>query len=134
MSSNKDLITYQHVGCKVRWEYKSVLHNDVDIIKITDAYKEIGQCFGEKQYIQSFIEAIKTRVIKNLPDLSKVRIALGIFDKNNILHKLLIKTYSMLADILKITQKLDLYNTIFAIVLYDNKVVFTGSLEFGKRR
>ena len=134
MSSNKDLITYQHAGCKVIWEYKSVLHNDVDIIKITDAYKEIGQCFGEKQYIQSFIEAIKTRVIKNLPDLSKVRIALGIFDKNNILHKLLIKTYSMLADILKITQKLDLYNTIFAIVLYDDKVVFTGSLEFGKRR
>jgi hypothetical protein len=40
----------------------------------------------------------------------------------------------MLANILKITQKMDLYNTIFVIVLYDDNVVFTGALEFGKKR
>ena len=125
--SNRQKICYENMGCKIKWD-----NRNLDSVKIMNPYKEFGYCYGEKGYIQQFIENIKTNVIKGLPDLSKVRFKLGIFDKNNILHQLIVKTYYMLANVLKVIQKIDVYNTIFVIVLYEGNIVFTGSLSFNK--
>ncbi len=125
--SNRQKLYYKNMGCKINWD-----NRNIDSVKIINPYKEFGYCYGEKGYIQQFIEHIKTNVIKGLPELNKVSYKLGIFNKNNILHQLIVKTYYMLANVLKVIEKIDVYNTIFVIVLYDGNIVFTGSLSFNK--
>ena len=38
------------------------------------------------------IEMIKEKVIRKLPKLNKVKFILGVFDKNNIFHRIMLKT------------------------------------------
>ena len=125
--SNRQKLYYKTMTCKINWDNKNI-----DSVKIINPYKEFGYCYEEKGYIQQFIEHIKSNVIKGLPELNKVSFKLGIFNKNNILHQLIVKTYYMLANVLKVIEKIDVYNTIFVIVLYDGNIVFTGSLSFNK--
>ena len=66
-----------------------------------------------------------------MPDLQKVNITIGIFDKENVLHRLLVGAYFMICNILQreIHQK-NFYKSIFTIVKYENKIVFMGDLNF----
>jgi len=129
MSSNQ-LIHYEKLECKVNFKWKTIFENDFEIIDLKDIKRERSQCYGELQYIKNFIEVMKERVIRKLPQLNKVKITLGIFDKNNVIHRLMVSTFQMLFKILKIEKKINLYKSIIVIIEYEGNVVFSGSLNF----
>ena len=128
--SSKQLIYYENLHCKVNFKYKTVLQDDFEVADLKDIEREYDYCIGSDQYIKSFIEVMKERVIKKLPELNKVKIKLGIVDKNNIWHRLIITTVQMLHKILKIERKINFYKSIFVIIKYENEVVFIGDLNF----
>jgi hypothetical protein len=128
--SSKQLICYESLHCKVNFKYKTVLKDDFEIIDLKDIERERRFCYGEEQYIKGFIEVMKERVIKKLPELNKVKIILGIFDKNNMWHRFMITTAQMLFKILKIERKINYFKSIIVLIKYENEVVFTGDLNF----
>ena len=129
--SEKNLICYEKIHCNVKWKYKSLLKDDFVIINTSDIEREINYCYGSTQYIMSFIELLKDRVIRLLPDLNKVKISIGIFDKDNLLHHLIIDVYYVICNILKKEIKLKkFYKTIFTIIEYENNIVFMGDISF----
>ena len=105
--------------------------DDFEDIKISDLEKEIGYCYGSTQYIMSFIEMMKHRVIRLLPNLGDVTIMIGVFDRNNILHSLMIGAYNLINNILKreIYRK-NFYKTIITIIKYKGEIVFIGDISF----
>ena len=129
--SDKQLIYYETLHSKVQWKYTTTLQDDFEIIKLEDVLKEKEFCYGTDQYIKNFIEIMKERVIRNLPKLEKVKIILGVFDKNNLFHRILINVYNMLSKILKKEiKKINFYKSIIVIIKYEDKEVFIGSLNF----
>ncbi len=128
MSKNKELIYYQNVSCKTCIQFTN--DSNKFRIEIKDPYIEYDKCYGEKQYIRHFIERLKTTIIKKLPNLNEVKISIGIFDKNNVWHSIIIQTVQMLSNILNLNIKKNIYHTIFVVILYNNRVVFHGGLEF----
>jgi aspartate carbamoyltransferase regulatory subunit len=82
-------------------------------------------------YIKHFIDNIKDNVIKHLPNLSLLQINLGIFDNYNILHRLIVTIKNMIQEILKCKERICIKKTIFVTITYENKLVFTGSINFG---
>lgn len=128
--SSKQLIYYESLQCKVKFKYKTILQDDFDIIDLKDIERENRYCFGSEQYIKNFIEFMKEKVIKKFPQLNKVKIILGVFDKNNIWHRFMITTVQLLHKILKIERKINFYKSIFVIIKYENEVVFIGDLNF----
>ena len=130
MTDNK-LIWYEHIHCKLQWKYKSLLKDDFEIINTQDIEREIKYCYGSTQYIMGFIEMLKDRVIRLLPDLNKVKISIGIFDKDNVLHRLMIGAYYVICNILrKEVTKNGFYKTIFTIIEYEDNIVFMGNISF----
>jgi hypothetical protein len=81
-------------------------------------------------YIKHFIDYIKHNVIKHLPNLSLLQINLGIFDNNNIMHRLIVTVTNMLQEILKCKERICFKKTIFVTITYENNTVFTGSITF----
>jgi hypothetical protein len=128
--ANKQLIYYETLSCKVNIKYVTTLNDEFDI-KVENIQREIGQCYGSDGYIRQFIEAIKEKVIRKLPELNKVEFILGVFDKNNIFHRIMIKTIDVMIYLLRLERKkLNLYKTIFIQIKYYGNEVFIGSLNF----
>ena len=131
MSDHKEIIYYEYLHSKVHWKYKSWLEDDFEIIKSEDIWREENYCYGVDQYIKQFIEVIKERVIRYLPELEKVNIILGTLDKNNLLHRLIISVTEMINQMLKLkSRKIDYYKSVFVIIKYDGKNMFMGNLSF----
>lgn len=130
--TSKQMIHYENLHCKVNYKWKTFLKDDFEIIDLKDIERERRYCYGEEQYIKSFIEVMKDKVIKKLPKLNKVKIMLGVFDKNNIMHRLIVSTFQMLCKILKIEKKINLYKSIIVIIEYEGQHVFTGNLNFDR--
>lgn len=131
MQPDKEIIYYETFGSKVHWRYKSLLEDDFEIIKLEDVWREESYCFGVEQYIQDFAEGIKEKVIRYLPNLNDVDITFGIFDKNNLFHRLAISVVELTVKMLK--RKLidvNFYTTIFVVIRYKGKSAFVGSLDF----
>lgn len=128
--SSKQLIYYENLHCRVNFKWKTVLKDDFEIIDLKDIKRERSHCYGEQQYIKNFIEVMKERVIRKLPELNKVKIMLGVFDKNKVMHRFMIATFQMLCKILKIERKINLYKSIIVIIEYEGQTVFTGNLNF----
>jgi len=130
MTSNK-IICYEDIHCKLNWKYKSLLKDDFEIINVIDVEREINYCSDSTQYIMSFISMLKHRVIRLLPDLNKVKISIGVFDKNNILHRLMVGAYYVICDILrKEVKRKSFYKSVFTVIEYDGGIVFMGELSF----
>lgn len=128
---DKNLIYYENIHSKIHWRYTSILKDDCELINVTDITREIGYCYGSDQYIMRFIEILKDRIIRYLPELDKVQIILGIFDKNKMLHRLMVGVLHLINKILKrgLNEK-KLYKSILTIIKYKNEVVFIGDLCF----
>ena len=101
-----------------------------DDIQIDNLEKEIIYCKNDVDYIRSFIEHIKERVIKKCKNLSSVKIILATFDKNNIIHKLMIVITRMIHSLLKIKEKVNLYKSIIVFIEYEEEMIFIGDLNF----
>lgn len=129
--AEKQLIHYENIHCKLHWKYTSLLNDDFEIIKINDLKREICYCYGSKQYIMGFIEMMKHRVIRLLPNLNEVKIIIGVFDRNNIFHRLMIGAYHLINNMLKKNiQKINFYKTIITVIKYQGNIVFMGSISF----
>jgi len=124
---NKQLIHYE----QLHWKYTTSLKDDFEDIKVIDLQREIGYCYGSNQYIMGFIEMMKDRIIRLLPNLREVEIILGVYDRNNILHRLMVGTYYLICKILKrqINEK-NFYKTIITIIKYKGEIVFMGNINF----
>ena len=92
--------------------------------------KEIIYCKNDIDYIKCFIENIKEKVIRKCKNLNSVKIILAVFDKNNIFHKIMVVITTMIFDILKIKEKINLYKSIIVIIEYEGQSVFIGNLNF----
>jgi hypothetical protein len=78
-----------------------------------------------------FIEILKDRVIRILPNLNEVKIMIGVFDKNNILHRLIVGAYYVICNILKRdVKRKNFYKSIITIIEYEGNVVFMGDINF----
>jgi len=129
--SEKQLICYEEMHYVLNWKYKSFLKDDFEIIKVSDIEREIKYCYGSTQYIIRFIDMLKDRVIRILHNLNEVKIMIGVFDKNNILHRLMVGAYNLICNILKRDVKnKNFYKTIFTIIEYEGNVVFIGNISF----
>ena len=128
--ASKQLIYFEDLHCKVKFKYTSYLKDDFEINGIEDIERKLSFCYGEEQYIRGFIEILKDNVIKHLPQLNKVKIILGIFDKNNVMHRFIIATVKTLRKMIGIEKKINYYKSIFVIIEYENKIVFMGDLNF----
>jgi hypothetical protein len=102
---------------------------DHDVERLENIHHKIRPYKDSDHYIKGFIDHIKHNVIKKFPNLSLIEIAISVFDNNNILHRLIVTVANMLQDILKIKGKFDTKNTLFVVVTYENKIVFTGTIE-----
>jgi len=126
-----NIICCENIYYKVNWKYKSLLKDEYEITNITDIVKEINFCYNSTQYIMVFIEMLKDKVIRLLPNLNKVQIIIGIFDKNNILHRLIVESYNIICNILQNEFKeKNFYKSIFAIIKYNSNIVFMGEINF----
>ena len=121
----------KRASCNVRYN-QSFFTNEFneDDIKLDNLEKELIYCKNEVDYIRSFIEHIKERVIKKCKNLSSVKIMLDTFDKNNLMHKFIIVITNMLQNLLQIKEKVNMYQSIFVVIKYEDEIVFTGSLNF----
>jgi len=127
----KELICYENIYSKVHWKYKSSLKDNYEIINISDIEREINYCKDSNQYIMTFIEMLKHRVIRLLPNLNKVKIMIGVYDEDNILHRLMIGAYYVICNMLRREIKIkNFYRTIFTIIEYEGQIVFMGNISF----
>jgi len=131
MNNKQQLICYQQIHCKIQWKYSSTLKDDFEDIKVSDLQKEIGYCYGSTQYIMRFIEMLKHRVIRVLPELNNVKIILSLFDKNKLLHRLMVGTIHLINKMLNQENKIkNYYKIIFTTIKYKDEVVFMGIISF----
>jgi hypothetical protein len=68
----------------------------------------------------AFIETLKERVIRYLPELNEVKIILGVFDKNNMFHRLVIGAYYLISKMLNRENKKNFYKTIIGDICFNN--------------
>ena len=119
------------LSCNFRYNmsvFKNVF-NEHDI-KLDNIEKEIIYCRNEVDYIKGFIDHIKERVIKKCKNLSSVKIMLATFDKNNMMHKIMIFISDMMKKLLQIKEKVNIYESIIVIIEYEGQTAFIGELNF----
>jgi hypothetical protein len=121
----------QRASCNFRYN-RSFFKNEIneDDIKLDNLEKEIFYCKNDVEYIRNFIEHIKEKVIKKCKNLSSVKIMLATFDKNNIIHKIMIVITNMMRNLLKMKEKINFYKSIIVIIEYEDQIVFMGDLNF----
>ena len=90
----------------------------------------VQRCKNDVDYIQEFIEHIKEKVIRKCKNLPSVKIMLATFDKNNLMHKIIIVIANMMKNLLKIKEKVNIYKSIFVVIKYEDQLVFMGDLNF----
>ena len=121
----------KRASCNFRYNM-NFFKNEIDehAIKLYNLEKEVFYSKNDIDYIRCFIENIKERVIKKCKNLSSVKIILATFDKNNIIHKLMVVITNMMWNLLKIKEKINLYKSIIVIIEYEGQTVFIGDLNF----
>ena len=117
----------KQVSCRVY--YKSGFF-DYEVSKLDDIKQELEYYKNTDAYIKGFIDYIKQNVIKKVKNLNLVKIELAIFDKDVILHRLIITVANMIKDILKCKEKIDFYKSVIVFVKYENEIVFMGNINF----
>ena len=123
------------ISCNVRYNVMynvSFFKNEIneDDVRVDNIKKEIIFCKNDVDYIKRFIDHIKERVIKKCKNLNSVKITLATFDKNNLIHKLIVVIANMMKKILKIKEEENIYKSIFVVIEYEGQTVFMGGLNF----
>ena len=123
----------QKASCDVCYNM-SFLQNEINEtdIKVDNLKKEIIYCKNDIEYINRFIEHIKDTVIKKCKNLNSVKIMLATFDKNNLIHKIIIVIANMMKNLLKIKEKVNIYKSIFVVIEYECQTVFMGELNLAE--
>jgi hypothetical protein len=121
----------KRASCNFQYN-RSFFKNEIneDDFTLDNLEKEIIYCKNDVDYIKSFIEHIKEKVIKKCKNLKSVKIMLATFDKNNLIHKIIIIIVNMMKDLLKIKEKVNIYKSIIVVIEYEDQPVFMGDLNF----
>ena len=122
-----NLSSARRVSCIVY--YKPGLF-DHEIERVENIYHQIQHFRNSDHYIKDFIDHIKHNVIKKYPNLSLIQIELFVFDRSNILHRLIVNVGNIIRDILNIKEQFCVKKTVFIIVTYEHQIVFAGGLGF----
>lgn len=127
----KEQICYEQTYCKLKYKFRQKTKFCPRDLEISDVEREIGYCRDSKQYIMRYIELLKDKVIRYLPHLNDVKIMLGIYDKDNILHHIMVGIYCLVRNRVETEiAKNYLYESIFTVIQYKGEVVFVGSICF----
>jgi hypothetical protein len=107
----------KRASCNFQYN-RSFFKNEIneDDFTLDNLEKEIIYCKNDVDYIKSFIEHIKEKVIKKCKNLKSVKIMLATFDKNNLIHKIIIIIVNMMKDLLKIKEKVNIYKSIIVVI------------------
>jgi len=121
----------KRASCNVQYN-RSFFNYEIneDDIKLDNLEKEILFCKNEVDYIKGFIEYMKEKVIKKCKNLNSVKIMLATFDKNNMIHKMIIVITTMMKKLLQIKEQINYYESILVLIEYEGQIVFTGNLNF----
>jgi hypothetical protein len=121
----------KRASCTVRYN-RSFFTNEIneDSIEVDNIKKECRFFKNDVDYIKGFIEYIKEKVIRKCKYLPSVKIMLATFDKNNLMHKIIIVIANMMKNLLKIKEKVNIYKSIFVVIEYEDQLVFIGDLNF----
>ena len=104
--------------------YRKIFYNYY-LSKLDNIRQEKIYIKNDIDYINKYIEILKDRVIRKLPNVNLVKVELEIYDENNVLHKF-IYTIQDLLEIKKIsTNKL-----IVVCIKYNNEIVFFSLVDF----
>lgn len=122
----QDKKNYESFGSKVYWKYNALLTN-YEITEVKDIWYEKGRCYSIEQYIKKFVECVKEKVIRKFPDLHKIEIKYGAFDKNNSFHRFVINAAKLIT---KKNKNKNYYKSIIIEIEYQGINVFFGSLNF----
>ena len=120
------MIKTDSISCNIK--HTKNYFNEVN--EITNLEHKIKYFTNTNLYIKSFIDYIKNNIIKNLENLNLVKINLEIYDKNNILHILIIKVTNIIHDLLKIKNKISINKSVFVSVTYNDEIKFIGHINF----
>lgn len=124
-----ELIRFRRVKYKINY-HKNVYDNLYSIDDISSIEHFYDYCYGSEQYIKKYIEFLKENIIRGLPKLDKMKMYLSVLDKDNILHRLLVDSFTMVCKILKMNCNNNLYKTIVVAIFYENKNIFMGGINF----
>ncbi len=138
MPNNTQMDEYLHKGFYARriscnFQYNlNFFKNEIneDDIRVDNLEQEKLYFKNDVDYINGFIEHIKERVIKKCKNLNSVKIMLATFDKNNLIHKIMVAVANVMKKMLKIREKVDMYKSIFVVIEYEGERVFMGELNF----
>lgn len=103
---------------------------DYTISKINILQQEFIYCEKAEQYIKCFVDNMKENVIRKFNNLNLLEIEIRVFNKNKILHRFIVTISNMIRDLLNQKEKINLYHTLCIIIKYDNKIAFTGNINF----
>ena len=120
-------IIIERIKCKFNY-YKSL--SEYHILGLSDIKKEIMYFKNTDTYIKSIIDYIKHDVIKHFKNLNSIQVSLHIFDKNNIIHTMMIKIANMLKKLSKYDGYKSFYKTVIVCVEYEDNIVFLGGVDF----
>jgi len=123
----EECICAQQISAQVNYK---IGFFDYEVEKLVDIKSELYYYKNSDNYIRGFIEHMKTHIIKKLPNLNLVQIYLAILDESNILIRFMVKITTMMQDILKVNQKLTFKQSVFVYITYENKLVFSGIIDF----
>lgn len=115
------------IKCKFNY-YKGL--SEYHILGLSDIKREIRYFKNTDSYIKSIIDYIKHNVIKHFKNLNSIQVSLHIFDKNNIIHTMMIKIANMLKKLSKYDDYKSFYKTVIVCVEYENNIVFLGGIDF----
>ena len=76
------------------------------------------------------VNYIKDNIIKDCKDLKSVKVYMNIYDKKNIIHRFILAVSNIIADMLKLKNKINLKKSIFIFIMYENKLLFSGNFDF----
>ena len=78
----------------------------------------------EKAYLYYYINYLKENILMKLPELRKAKIYIKLFDKNNLIHQLIVSVNEFIQNALKLTYS---DKNIFIYVQYGNEIKFIGT-------
>jgi hypothetical protein len=115
------------VSCKVKFRRGWTNYN---IDSISDVYMEHKFFKNSNHYILSFIDYMKENILKKCQNLNNVTIELLTYDKDNILHQLIVTVSLFIKDFLKLKHQSNFKKSVFVVVCDDNIILFTGVIDF----
>lgn len=82
------------------------------------------------EYFKYIIDKLKDGILRTIPDLQFVNIQIHAFDKNNMLHRLIITVKNILHGLFTLREQIHLRKMAYIVIKYKNIPIFLGGTCF----